>query len=157
MLLETRPLIEILTRTKEAWLGLGRKAYEASWLVCGFFSIQHFEQFRSVQEGISTQEEVQDCIDPGNVLKGGFIKPTPQFCPFYEWQIEDGRNITVSRLKVCRLFVLSWMCFRTISVLIQCHPVIAVVRLTLDTCLNRNCIGGKMWSMLIHNLVCHAG
>lgn len=82
---------EILEQTKFAWLSLDRKVFEAAWLTCGYFSIDYFKQFRQLQtDGVSTMEEVADCVDPAQVLAGGHIlRPTPQFCQVFEWQIQD--------------------------------------------------------------------
>lgn len=91
VLTQVRSLPEILEQTKLAWLSLDRKVFEAAWLTCGYFSIDYFKQFRTLQtDGISTMEEVADCIDPAQVLAGGHIlRPTPQFCQVFEWQIQD--------------------------------------------------------------------
>ena len=91
VLAQVRTISEILEQTKFAWLSLERKVFEAAWLTCGYFSIDHFKQFRNLQtDGISTMEEVADCVDPAQVLAGGHIlRPTPQFCQVFEWQVQD--------------------------------------------------------------------
>jgi len=73
----------------KCWLDLPRKTFESAWLICGFFSPEHFEAFRGLEPGITSLEDAKSFHDPSGVLEGSSLSFMPQNCTAYEWQIQD--------------------------------------------------------------------
>eukprot|EP00435_Cladocopium_sp_Y103_P033811 s1426_g8.t1 len=82
-----RPAVEIAQMSVDCWFALDRKVFESAWLVCGYFSVQHFESFRGNMAGVDSLEEAVHVVDPADVLGGSSLCHTPQYCSKYEWQI----------------------------------------------------------------------
>jgi hypothetical protein len=87
---EVAPLEEIVKITAAAWHEVSRGAFESAWIVTGYFQPSHFQQIPGV-EHVATTEEAQHFLDPTGLLAGGqsCLKPTPQFCEQYQWQLQD--------------------------------------------------------------------
>ena len=90
MACEVAPLEDILELTATAWREVSRAAFEAAWIVTGYFEPSHFQQIPGVQH-VATTQEAQHLMDPTGLLGGGesCLKPTPQFCEQYQWQLQD--------------------------------------------------------------------
>ena len=84
-----RPLEEVMDISLKCWLDLPRKTFESAWLICGFFSPEHFEAFRGLEPGITSLEDAKSFHDPSGVLEGSSLSFMPQNCTAYEWQIQD--------------------------------------------------------------------
>lgn len=85
----TRPVLEILEITNQAWNAIAPHTFESAWVVTGYFTPEHFDGKVDSWPPIQSVAEATHVLDPCNVLEGtGFIG-TPQFCTTMEWQIEE--------------------------------------------------------------------
>lgn len=82
--------MDIVEITNDAWWSLDLGVFEAAWVVTGYFSADHFRQFRVPE--VSSMAEARDklVMNPAGILTGSGLKPTPQFCTQFEWQLKDG-------------------------------------------------------------------
>lgn len=99
------PILDIVEITNDAWWSLDLGVFEAAWVVTGYFSTDHFRQFRVPE--VSSMAEARDklVMNPAGILTGSGLKPTPQFCTQFEWQLKDW----VPGQKVCICFsCLTW-------------------------------------------------
>lgn len=78
------PIEQILELTNEAWWEMPVQTFQSAWMVCGYFSQEHFGQFN--QNPVS-EAEAANWFDPSQTLFGSALKATPQFCTQFQWQI----------------------------------------------------------------------
>lgn len=79
---------DILELSLAAWYEVPESVFQAAWVVCGYVEPSHFSQFEGVPV-ISSSDHAQSVIDPAGVLHNAGLRPTPQWCTEYEWQIQD--------------------------------------------------------------------
>lgn len=81
---------EVIRHTADAWYELGDNVFQAAWMVCGYFTADHFRGIAgSTVKPVETIKSAHEVLEPSGVLEGTTITATPQFCRTYEWRIQD--------------------------------------------------------------------
>ena len=80
---------DIIEVSAKAWEEVSLSTFQAAWVVCGYFTAEHFESASSV---VGSVADAKHYLDPCGVLGESTLVSTPQFCKTYDWRIEDTMN-----------------------------------------------------------------
>lgn len=92
---------EIMRHTADAWEEVSLSVFRASWVICGYFTPEHFDDSKGISEiPMLSLADVKHIVEPCGVMEGGpTFTPTPQYCCTYDWRIQD---------RFANLFFLTW-------------------------------------------------
>lgn len=108
--MSVQPISTILEMTNEAWWNMKKSTFEAAWMICGYFSGEHFREFSS-NSPVLTLPEARSVFDPSGTTGDCSFKPTPQMCTAYEWQLDIGGQDSLRKdcFEIHVSGMLSWM------------------------------------------------
>ena len=86
--------LEVIRITDDVWWGMPLNVFEAAWIVTGYYQgKEHFSKFRDA--GVADFKEASHLLDPTQILASTQLRPTPQYCTVFEWQLQDRLQLEV--------------------------------------------------------------